>query len=1621
MLINMDANMKGRVLTAHGAGDEWTKTCGLGQGSVLAPLKWNLFLDPLLNRLQTTRDPYILSNGLTRIELRVLAFADDTTIFASTYKGYLERMAMAGEYFSIFGVNFSPSKTHYTYANTNGRHYKSAPISVRNPDGTISTQQSSVTSPHKPLRYLGAWLSPTLNWLPAKRKLRDEVTKLLTILRLKTLSPSEFKYTVQSVIHSKLRYYLAVVPLLDSELETIDRKIAHIMKKRMHLAASCSSPLIFLPDSEYGAELPSIKDTRATMLVTTAHNLLNDNHSTIGKITRMRLAHLQDSLGWATNPLDEPSLIPLSRWNTHWCARIGTILGLRGATLSDTRGILTKHGSRSKDIPLHTLLPQKTFASARHTLQKHGLYWLGQLANPTGTKLSSKSTTGTHTNSPWWKSLQASTTDETGSVLLQPISPTISPIVRFVPTHNPGTVAVTYSHNPDSGEWEHTYYKITDSCMKEGRESCSVTQLYICTTKLRSIHRDITTRGHNRQSKRKVPVQITRTAGHPYFKGDNHTEEFANALHPVQATWARVTPYGCGPMDVALIHDSCLIQTKTATLMGSTTAQTLADAAQATRNTHCPITGDYIPQPVQEQHHCQICKYPASDLKCCTPRCTTHCHRRCITSDTWKCTACTHDHTRVQPLHQSHLSKLEERALTHTIYSASDGSVIGANTDSASSSFGLVIDHQHTNIRRRGKIKIRTGEESSLRVELEALIHAYHLIPKHIETIHAVDNETTIDIHNSLASTGLPTQRTLMKMPYHSTIVRLHNAMQERGRFLEITHTLSHLEHKMTGDIDLKHRRDALAKADTEADTGHQIQHIIQDPSGIEDFALRINGTLVEKAASSPFASIHTAVRKSQLYSRKMEGANHRAGCNPGWNTGGRKWPNFLRTFRHKLITQRLPTADNRSRRGDSENGTQVNPWCPLCLETGTCTVETHDHLLTCPCTSRDRLKLARQINNDCRHYYLPKSISTSLDYDEEGEILDNAGISWDTTDGWESHMTDKHGRKTVISKGPQGRIYNGIHRLTSWAHNILRHADTHISPQHHYGYLQDNRPDDSVDPHLLQGLAQTISATTIHDTIAHNPFIPTPTLHTSTPSVGHLPTVINTCEHNVDWSAITRNIDHTRPWILLADDTQLDDIQEHIPTKRLTIIPPDTISQWGYSFWAGKAGLFPETVGSNINVFVSDAVTPYQRTSIMDVIYMRSLTGGTLSSHPSPPVRTLTQETPLEISDLLTNPDSSAPRLQLLSGVISLQITNAWKGTIPQRLHQKLYRTLHKTIVLHQHGAWLHRNNTLHPDTEHPVVVDYGRKRATKRMTIEDEEVNNRDKEWMRQRKAGLLRERMWEGTPLSPNKTNPRRTPVTTQDSTSASSESSETDEWPSPTRATSTERNTSESDSLGTDPTSSDTQTNQTKRKLHLPPQVRKPVRPRKRRTLEASTTNTGDTGVPTRNTKRKHYLPPQVRKHARPQKRQALTSLADVSPPTHLKRKRQLSIQIRKPCRPRKQQKSPTEGPQADHPPSEDNNTTHKRRSIDQLIAYIHSTRPSSAASTRRRQRQARVGVEEGNGKRRAVRTATSAHDATGEDQPTPAHTTDTQHASLPTEGRVRRTLQWTHTTPPPSLK
>jgi hypothetical protein len=88
---------------------------------------------------------------------------------------------------------------------------------------------------------------------------------------------------------------------------------------------------------------------------------------------------------------------------------------------------------------------------------------------------------------------------------------------------------------------------------------------------------------------------------------------------------------------------------------------------------------------------------------------------------------------------------------------------------------------------------------------------------------------------------------------------------------------------------------------------------------------------------------------------------------------------------------------------------------------------ETHLHLLTCPCTSRNRLKLAKTINNDCKQYYKPEAVTPNLDFTEEEEIIAGMGSSWDTADAWKGVTADKHGLERTIDTGqPDGNTNTG-------------------------------------------------------------------------------------------------------------------------------------------------------------------------------------------------------------------------------------------------------------------------------------------------------------------------------------------------------------------------------------------------------------------------------------------------------------------------------------------------------------------------------------------------------------------------------------------------------------------
>ena len=166
---------------------------------------------------------------------------------------------------------------------------------------------------------------------------------------------------------------------------------------------------------------------------------------------------------------------------------------------------------------------------------------------------------------------------------------------------------------------------------------------------------------------------------------------------------------------------------------------------------------------------------------------------------------------------------------------------------------------------------------------------------------------------------------------------------------------------------------------------------------------------------AGPYLALRHELRwQDRLHSKRMEGALHRTTPIPRWKTGSRSWPDHLRIFRHKLVTNRLPTAAERHSRGDVEDDLRVPSTCPFCSQYDSHITETQMHMLdTCPHVQHRHHIISRSINNTFRQYTQPSPMHTH-DTDPYDQLLKSIDI--EELDGWENATTDKQGCSRTIA-----------------------------------------------------------------------------------------------------------------------------------------------------------------------------------------------------------------------------------------------------------------------------------------------------------------------------------------------------------------------------------------------------------------------------------------------------------------------------------------------------------------------------------------------------------------------------------------------------------------------------
>ena len=797
MLNALDTDQVGSLLTAYGTGPTFLKECGLGQGSILSPLRWNLFVDPLLKHLRKSGDLYKTGTGSDTVSISAVAFADDMVIVAPNHRSYCIRMELANTYLSYFGVEFNLKKTVYTH-NSPLQH---PPVSLWS-RSTQSRLPTATAPAHQPLRYLGGMLSLNLTWTHSITSLLGSIMTPLHALSHKTLSFLEYTYIIRMVFGAKLKYYLNVTPLNKAHINQVDTTIRRRFKQILHMHRATPTPILHLPHSMGGYALPSMELEQRNLLITQANRTLN-NRYTLGKLARTTLRNLQNRLHLTTSPLTNPSLANHLQ-EEFWFSRVAYQLSMSDMSFADPSSTFRKPGHRANDFGIHTVIPEHVYHSIKNILIKNSIKWISDVASPSGTQFRRPITK----NPELTRALRALETHicyPNSSDLIHTVSPLSlrnnHAFNSFKPVrHTPGTVVTIPLElgpavfGPPS---DMEFYITGKTYWNEHQQEITQCHKLISSPSPAS---------HAKQSPSQHWWPITKIKGETREQDTITHHRFARDLAAVTPSiiW---TKRNGRTRKTFLIRNTDAVVARPIAIYGCTFDLTLSQIHYRFTNKFRIVNGEVISED-DDDDLCEICKEGGQVVICNTAvSCSGVYHRACTNKgsnlpDDWVCDKCTTTSAKhiFAPLSEQEHLNLKRASAAGQIYTAGDGSVKNNGTPHASSTCGISVIGRDFRYLQGQAIKIRHGDESSYRMELEALIASYTTLPPWLDSIHATDNEVTIDIHNKLKLFPFTSSRCWLSNPYSSTIKRLMEAMQARGKHITIVHTLSHLEHTKHDD-----------------------------------------------------------------------------------------------------------------------------------------------------------------------------------------------------------------------------------------------------------------------------------------------------------------------------------------------------------------------------------------------------------------------------------------------------------------------------------------------------------------------------------------------------------------------------------------------------------------------------------------------------------------------------------------------------------------------------------------------------------------------------------------------------------------------------------------------------
>jgi len=294
LLSNLDSNRSLQIDTPFGLTKPFHPILGLAQGSILSPLLWNIFYNPLLCLLQKK------TVGIKVLESRItaIAYADDIHPVASTNADLQLQLNIIHDFLLVHGMSMNVAKTHILSNEAQSSENYPADLSM----GT--TQITSYKGRSEISRILGVYISMDGSSKETIKQAIETLDSQITRLNIKFMPSRVATNIINSVILPKLAFRLQVANIPITTLRKIDAKLRKLTKKKCSLPLN--TPNDFLYDKSYGFSLNSIESILPSQLISNTMAMLR-SHGNIGsflhEVERFYQAQLKTPMSIFASPL----------------------------------------------------------------------------------------------------------------------------------------------------------------------------------------------------------------------------------------------------------------------------------------------------------------------------------------------------------------------------------------------------------------------------------------------------------------------------------------------------------------------------------------------------------------------------------------------------------------------------------------------------------------------------------------------------------------------------------------------------------------------------------------------------------------------------------------------------------------------------------------------------------------------------------------------------------------------------------------------------------------------------------------------------------------------------------------------------------------------------------------------------------------------------------------------------------------------------------------------------------------------------------------------------------------------------------------------------------------------